>query len=188
MKGSTLEVQVWGAIEPTGSGFIAQLFSFLHYVMCQLYLYRRKIVQKSKKMCPATSSKPLVACPQPAWIHTSISEPVTGRSWYPHDGLWLHGPRSPRRQSSGLSLQMLSKASYDSKNSATFACVHAKLPQSCRTLWDALDHSPPGSCPWNSPGKNTGVVCMPSSRGSSLLRDQTHASYVSWIGRWVLYH
>ena len=29
---------------------------------------------------------------------------------------------------------------------------------------------------------------MPSSRGSSRLRDQTCVSYVSCIGRWILYH
>ena len=39
-------------------------------------------------------------------------------------------------------------------------------------------------CPWDSPGKNTGVGCMPSSRGSSRPRDQTH---VSSIGRQILY-
>ena len=35
--------------------------------------------------------------------------------------------------------------------------------QSCPTLWDHMDCSPPGSSmeenPWNSPGKNTGVSC-----------------------------
>ena len=31
-------------------------------------------------------------------------------------------------------------------------------------------------------------VAMPSSRGSSWSRDQTCISYVSCIGRWVLYH
>ena len=31
-------------------------------------------------------------------------------------------------------------------------------------------------------------VAMPSSRGSSQPRDQTHISYVSCIGRWVLHH
>ena len=31
-------------------------------------------------------------------------------------------------------------------------------------------------------------VAMPSSRGSSQPRDRTHVSYVSCIGRWVLYH
>ena len=31
-------------------------------------------------------------------------------------------------------------------------------------------------------------VAMPSSRRSSQPRDQTHISYVSCIGRWILYH
>ena len=38
--------------------------------------------------------------------------------------------------------------------------AHAKLPQSCPTLCDPRDSSPPGSpCPWDSPGKNTGLGC-----------------------------
>ena len=36
----------------------------------------------------------------------------------------------------------------------------AKLLQLCPTLWDPIDGSPPGfPCPWDSPGKNTGVGC-----------------------------
>ena len=35
-------------------------------------------------------------------------------------------------------------------------------------------------CPWDSPGKNTGVVAIPFSRGSSQPRDWTH---ISSIGR-----
>ena len=35
-------------------------------------------------------------------------------------------------------------------------CVY---PQSCLTLCGPMDHSLPGSCPWDSPGKNTGVGC-----------------------------
>ena len=35
----------------------------------------------------------------------------------------------------------------------------AKLLQSCPTLCDPIDGSPPGSRPWDSPGKNTGVGC-----------------------------
>ena len=31
-------------------------------------------------------------------------------------------------------------------------------------------------------------VAMPSSRGSSRPRDQTHISYISCFDRWVLYH
>ena len=35
----------------------------------------------------------------------------------------------------------------------------AKSLQSCPTLCDPIDGSPPGSRPWDSPGKNTGVEC-----------------------------
>ena len=40
----------------------------------------------------------------------------------------------------------------------TQAAAAAKSLQSCPTLCDPTDGSPPGSpCPWDSPGKNTGV-------------------------------
>ena len=40
------------------------------------------------------------------------------------------------------------------------AAAAAKSLQSCPTLCDPIDSSPPGSpCPWDSPGKNTGVGC-----------------------------
>ena len=35
----------------------------------------------------------------------------------------------------------------------------AKSRQLCLTLCDPIDGSPPGSHPWDSPGKNTGVGC-----------------------------
>ena len=35
----------------------------------------------------------------------------------------------------------------------------AKSRQSCPTLCDPIDDSPPGSRPWDSPGNNTGVGC-----------------------------
>ena len=39
-------------------------------------------------------------------------------------------------------------------------CICAKLLQSCLTLCDPTDCSPPGSYPWDSPGgKNTGMGC-----------------------------
>ena len=39
-------------------------------------------------------------------------------------------------------------------------CMHGKLLQSCRTLWDPMDCSPPGSSVCgDSPGKNTAVGC-----------------------------
>ena len=39
------------------------------------------------------------------------------------------------------------------------AAAAAKPRQSCPTLWDPIEGSPPGSHPWDSPGKNTGVGC-----------------------------
>ena len=40
-----------------------------------------------------------------------------------------------------------------------YAAATAKLRQSCPTLCDPIDGSPPGSRSWDSPGKNTGVGC-----------------------------
>ena len=42
----------------------------------------------------------------------------------------------------------------------TIYAADAKSLQSCLTLCDPIDGSPPGSPhPWDSPGKNTGVGC-----------------------------
>ena len=67
--------------------------------------------------------------------------------------------------------------------------LHAKSLQSCPTLCDFMDCSPLGSSvhgilqAWTLEW-----VAMPSSRGCSQPRDQASFSYVSYIGRWVLYH
>ena len=63
-------------------------------------------------------------------------------------------------------------------------CLQAQSLQSCLTLYDPMDCSPPGSSVYG----RTGLGCHASSRGSSRFRDQTHDSYVSCIGRQVLYH
>ena len=65
-------------------------------------------------------------------------------------------------------------------------CMHA---QSCPILCDPMDCSPPGSTvhgifqirilEW---------IAISSSRESSWTRDSSHISYVSCIGRWILYH
>ena len=39
------------------------------------------------------------------------------------------------------------------------AAAAAKLLQSCLTLCDPIDGSPPDSRPWDFPSKNTGVGC-----------------------------
>ena len=38
-------------------------------------------------------------------------------------------------------------------------CECAKSLQSCLILCNPMDCSLPGSCPWDSPGKNAGVYC-----------------------------
>ena len=43
-------------------------------------------------------------------------------------------------------------------------------------------------CPWNSPGKNTGVGCHALLQGILLTQGSNQCSYVSCIGRQVLYH
>ena len=47
----------------------------------------------------------------------------------------------------------------ESNTNHAAAAAAAKLLQSCPTLCDPIDGSPPGSRPWNSPGKNAGVGC-----------------------------
>ena len=52
-----------------------------------------------------------------------------------------------------------------------------------------MDHDPPGSSvDGDSPGKNTGVGGRALLQGIFPTRDPTHFSYLSCIGRRVLYH
>ena len=68
-------------------------------------------------------------------------------------------------------------------------CVCAKSLQSHLTLCDLMGHSTPGSSVQRIlQARILEWVFMPSSRGSFRLRDLTHVSYVSCIGRQVLYH
>ena len=65
----------------------------------------------------------------------------------------------------------------------------AKSLQSCLTFCGSMDRSLPGSSVHGIlQTKILEWVAMPSSRGSSWPRDWTRVSYVSCIGRRVLYH
>ena len=69
------------------------------------------------------------------------------------------------------------------------ACCCVLSHFSCVWLCNSMDCSPPGSSiPDILQARILEWVAMASSRGSSSPRDQTHVSYVSCIGRWVLYH
>ena len=59
----------------------------------------------------------------------------------------------------------------------------------CPTLCDPVDYSTPGSSVHSIlQARILEWVTIPFSRESSRPRDQTQVSYVSCIGRWVLYH
>ena len=67
--------------------------------------------------------------------------------------------------------------------------LHAQLLQSCPALCYPIDSSPPESSVHGIlQARILERAAMPSCRCSSWPRDQTHIFYVSWIGRWVLYH
>ena len=67
--------------------------------------------------------------------------------------------------------------------------VCAKSLQLRSTLCGPTDYSLPASSDHGiRQARMLEWVATPSSRGSSQPRDQTHVSYVSCIGRWVLYH
>ena len=63
------------------------------------------------------------------------------------------------------------------------------VTQSCPTLCDSMDYSPPDSSVHGVlQARIVEWVAISISRGSSWPRDQTCVSYVSCIGRWALYH
>ena len=65
-------------------------------------------------------------------------------------------------------------------------CVHA---QSCLTLCDPTDCSPPGSSVHGIIlARILEWVAISFFRGSSQPRDRAHISYGSYIARWILYH
>ena len=67
--------------------------------------------------------------------------------------------------------------------------MQAQSLQLCLIVYDAMDCSLPGSSVHGIlQARILEWIAIPSSRGSSKPRDQIHISYVSFIGRWVIYH
>ena len=71
---------------------------------------------------------------------------------------------------------------------ASTARVRASSLQSCSTLRDPMDCSPPGSSVHGIFQARILRVTISSSGGSSPPRDRTRVSYISYTGRQVLYH
>ena len=71
----------------------------------------------------------------------------------------------------------------------TGSYVHTKSLQSCLNFCDSKDCSPPGSSVHGILQTRTlERVAMSSSRGSPPSRGLTCVSYISYIGRLILYH
>ena len=93
-------------------------------------------------------------------------------------------PRSLYVQSELFDSHCLS-SSTDGKN---YGLSFAQWLQSCPTLWKPMDYSPPGSSVHGIVQvRILEWVAMPSSRGSSRPRDQTHVCLHILHCRWLLY-
>ena len=68
-------------------------------------------------------------------------------------------------------------------------CVCVQATSAVSALSDLMDCSPPDSSVHGIlRARILERVAIPFSGGSSQLRDQISISYVSWLGRWTLYH
>ena len=66
-------------------------------------------------------------------------------------------------------------------------CVRAKLLQLCPALCDPMDYNPRLLCPWDFPGKNTGVGChFLLQRGLPNLGIKLASLYLSCSGWQIL--
>ena len=110
-------------------------------------------------------------------------------------GLWdkkrikqmIQGPKETSQRKKHLYLEMLYQKTEEAEvmgeglgesvESKRYMCVHAKLLQSCPTLCDAMDYSPPGSSVHGFlQARILEWIALPSSRRSSQPKDRTHIS------------
>ena len=117
---------------------------------------------------------------------------VTGNnlSWSEHTLLWLRSLGFIHQDFIFLSTyNNLSQPISLTPTPPLMCMLYAKLLQSCLILCSPMDCSPPGSSVHGIlQARILEWVAMPSSRGSSRPSDRTWVSYVSYIGRQVLYH
>ena len=123
---------------------------------------------------------------QQAWERAGYHQPLLwasskGFSWEVNKH--PPGPHSPLGQREGDSAGYRAATSllwnpHLERGVAT--SMHAGCIDSVVPLCNSMDHSPPGSSVHDSPGKNTGVDALPSSRGSSQPRVRTFISLLHW--------
>jgi len=98
---------------------------------------------------------------------------------------------NPTGRGAGYNTWSCKESDMTERLTQSYACMSAKSLQSCPNLCDPVDYCLPGSIVHGIlQARILEWVAMPFSRGSSHPRDGTHVSvsYVSCIGRWVLYH
>ena len=98
---------------------------------------------------------------QAAWVPAHLCFPAgsTLCGWYslsPHHISWFLRPSMATALSSSGSVLLSLLGGGLGQGWGKDMC---SVIQSCPTVCDPMDCSPPGSCPWNFPGKNTGVGC-----------------------------
>ena len=175
---------------------ISDSMALLNAVLSLLLLFSCKVVFNSLQ--PHGLQHTSLLCP-PLSPRVSSDSCLLSRWCHPSHPLLLHSPPS-------LSLsqhQDLSQWVSSSHQVAKVLELHlqhqsfqwvlcilgAKLCQLCPTLCNPVDYSPLDfSVHGILQARILEWVAMSSSRGSSWPRDQTHVSYVSCLGRWVLYH
>ena len=96
-----------------------------------------------------------------------------------------HRAREPPEDPQGPRQAEVPEKPPDSRTTGESVWLHT---QSHPTLCDPMDHNPPGSSVHGIlQARTLEWDAMPSCRRSSLPRDRTRVSYVSSIGRWVLF-
>ena len=110
------------------------------------------------------------------------------RKWQPTP-VFLPGESQGRGSLVGC--RLWGRTESDTTEAAAAATICAYMLNCFRCVWlcNPVDHSPQGSSIRGIlQARILEWVAMPSSRRSFQPRDQRHVSYVSWIGRWVLYY
>ena len=98
----------------------------------------------------------------------------TGNSAHLHVAAWMGGERGGEWVHEYVWLSTFTVYLELLQHSLQIGYVLCLIAQSCLTLCDPMDCSPPGSSVHgDSPGKNSGVGCHAPSRGSSQIRDRT---------------
>ena len=106
----------------------------------------------------------------------------------PSIGCQDHPEKVRINRSSRVKINIFSPIFAQQKPTIVCLCV-CLVGQSCPTLCNPLDCSPPGfSAHGTLQARRQERVVISSCRGSSQPRDPTSASYVSCIGRRILYH